>query len=201
MSFIPNPQRNDEIQAASQRRRVERIIEEDIDQAYEVAKLIKHPWYRCQSLAKIAEYSNETFCVSILKESFSSAMMCHDENRRVEVACWPLRVAIKRKKNELAQFILQECVQQLGKDKHPVSRWCATSVLHTIKREKELTDLFFEAFKKATREGHGWLIERSIKYLLNDEDVQKHHRYIDHLRYRIAEIQRWKDEHQKQKSS
>ena len=173
----------------------------DIEGAYVLARSTKHPWYRCQSLAKIAEHANGEFLNRVLNESFESAMACHDENRRTSVACWSIRAALSRREVELAKCFLDGCSIQLSMDQDPISRWCAASVLNTIKKHEDLLNSFFEAFCVATREGHGWRVERTIKYLRNDIDVQSDQRYIDYLDRRKAGIENWKMVHKAGKNS
>jgi hypothetical protein len=163
MRFESDPHRDYARQGVSLRGKVDHLVINDFNHAYEVAKSIKYPWYRCQSLAEIAEHSNETYLDAILHESFNTAMMCHHENRRVEVACWPLRVAIQRGKWSLAKAFLEECIRQLNKDSDPISKWCATSILITIKQDLDFLVAFFDAFQSATSKGHGWRVERRIK--------------------------------------
>ncbi|MBI1424434.1 MAG: hypothetical protein GC149_13400 [Gammaproteobacteria bacterium] len=182
-------------EGVSLRGKVDILADKDVDQAYAIAKSIKHPWYRCQALAKVAEYSSDTFSKNILQESFDSAMMCHDENRRVSVACWPLGVSLRLGKRDLTQRFLDECMRQLNMDNDPISRWCATQVLYAIKTDTAFLMHFFHTFQKATSQGHGWRVEKSIKYLLNDSDIDKDQRYIDYLHQRQAGIEKWKTAH------
>ncbi|AUM14730.1 hypothetical protein [Ketobacter alkanivorans] len=201
MSFESDPYSTETRQGVNLRRKVDQLVIADVDHAYEVAKSIVHPWYRCQSLAKVAEHTNGTLLASTIKESFASALNCHDENRRVEVARWPLSVAIRRGKEDLAEFMLMECIEQLSRDRDPISTWCAVSVLHTIKGDNKLVDIFCDAFIRATSKGHGWRVERSIKNLLSDPHAAQHPKYIEHLQRRQTEIENWKNEHRVQKSS
>lgn len=196
-----DPQKFDLMQSVSLRRRVQKSVEVDLDRAYKEAKTIKHPWYKCQSLSMVAQFADETKLSTLLQESFNSAMDCHDENRRVSVACWPIEVAIERGRKELAKKFLAQCALQLEKDHHPISRWCAVSVIHVIKFDSELLGLFFEDFRKATSHGHGWKVERAIENLLRDDRVKIDQRYIDYLLQRKAGIERWKSENKANQKS
>ena len=198
--FKNDPQRNEALQSSYLRGRVSALLPNHLDDAYKIAKLIKHPWFRCQALAAIAKNLDGEYLNTMIRESFASAMMCYDENRRIEVACWPLRVAILHRKMLLAEEILDVCMQQLGMDHDPISRWCAISVLDTIKRDPKFLSIFFNSFKSATSKGHGWRVERCIKRLINDIYIQKDQKYVNHLRQRKLEIEHWKIEHKIQKS-
>jgi hypothetical protein len=201
MSSFNDPSESDLMQSVKLRGQVHRLVDKDLVRAYITAKMIRHPWYRCQSLANVAEYVERGRLETILRESFDSAMLCHDENRRVSVSCWPLAVALKRGEREMAASFLAQIKSQIESDKDIISRWCATSVLHTIKTDTGMLDSFFSTFLYATSQGHGWKVERSIRSIINDADIQKDQRYIDHLLNRQAEIEQWKSEHRACKST
>lgn len=200
MASKHDPLEHEALNGASLRRKAGLMASIDIDGAYAIAISIVHPWYRCQSLSQVAEHAESTLRDKALRESFESAMACHDENRRVSVACWPIRVALNQGELGLATRFLAGCVYQLNLDEDPISRWCATGVLNTIKKNNNLRHSFFDAFRHATREGHGWKVERAIKYLANDGDVQMDQRYIDYLHYRKAGIDEWKMANSERKS-
>ena len=200
MSIINDPYNRAALESSGLRQKVRRLAENDLVKAYDLAKTIKHPWYRCQALAMVAETVELLKLKTILQQSFESAMQCHDENRRVLVACWPLEVAIKREEPVLATSFLAECEKQINSDNDIISRWCCTSVVHVIKTDIALLNSFFETFSYATSKGHGWRVERSIRSLIGDPAVQKDQRYIDHLLLRQTEIEKWKKENRNQNS-
>ncbi|WP_196161325.1 hypothetical protein [Reinekea sp. G2M2-21] len=181
------------------RRKVEILVESDFNQAYKVARSIRHPWYKCQSLSKVSEFASSSSIESLLLESFDSAMKCHDENRRVSVACWPIKVSLHSGKTSLAKAFLDECISQLNSDKDPVSRWCAVSVVNTIKSDLKVLEYFYDTLESVTSKGHGWRIERSINQLLSDPEVQKDKRYIKYLTKRLVTINSWKKANARQR--
>jgi hypothetical protein len=181
------------IEGVRLRHQVFKLVLSNISEAYRIESSIRHPWYKCQSLSKVAEYSTKTTTTKILTEAFDSAMNCHDENRRVSVACWPISVAINNGLHSLAANFLDECSVQLNHDIDPISKWCgAANLLRTIKADLIFLDSFFDTFKHATSKGHGWRVVRDIKPLLNDTDIQKDPRYIQHLNERLDAIINWK---------
>ena len=200
MSFREDPQRNDCYQGVMLRSRVDKMVHVNVDDAHRLAKSIKHPWYRCQALAKVADCSSKTFIKSTLQESFDSAMKCHDQNRRVSVACWPLSIAIKNDLKGLASSFLEQCISQINQEMDPISKWCAASVLHTIKTDGDLLKSFYNTFVSATSEGHGWRVEREIVVMLSDPDVKKDKNYISYLVSRQSAIENWKNENLKRKA-
>ncbi len=191
-----SPAENSEIaQSVRLRRQVDEQLENDYAHAYEIAKSIKHPWYKCQALSSVAEKSSKASIDSILEQAFSSAMQCHDQNRRVTVACWPLWVAIKNDRTKLISGFLKQCIIQINQEMDPLSKWCACDVLCTIKSNPNLLNAFYDTFASATTKGHGWRIERMIKFLLSDKDIQNDPRYITHLEIRQKQIAAWKQNH------
>ncbi len=185
------------VEGANARQAVRRLLESDISQAYKTAQAIRHPWYRCQALAIVAEKIPKNSKQKLLLESLASAKECHDENRRVSVACWPLNVAISDEIRPVTNEILTFVSEQLSYDTDPISMWCAVSVLWTIRNNDDLLDRFFPVFKKATSKGHGWRVERDIKNLLSDPAIQKEVRYVNYLMARQLGISRWKTEYLK----
>jgi len=121
-------------------------------------------------------------------------MSCYDQNRRVSVACWPLRLAIKNDLSDLASSFLEQCVSQINQGMDPISKWCAASVVHTIKTDRALLKSFYNTFLNATSEGHGWRVEREIKLMLSDPDIKKDKDYISYLVDRQLAIESWKKE-------
>ena len=183
------------LEGARLRSRVDTMVKSDVDKAHELAKSIEHPWYRCQALAKVADHTDKANIKALLQESFESAMHCHDQNRRVSVACWPLRVALKSNLRDLCQLFIDKCAEQIRQDMDPISKWCAASAVYTIKEDTYLLEKFYPTFEEATSAGHGWRVEREIKYMLNDPDIQKDARYITHLSERQSAIVAWKVAH------
>jgi hypothetical protein len=193
--FSKDPLQSRMLEGVRLRSRVGTMVKSDIDQAHKIAKSIEHPWYRCQALAEVADQSDKANINALLQESFESAMRCRDQNRRVNVACWPLRVALKNNLRDLCQLFLDKCAEQITQDMDPISKWCAVSVVHTIKKDNGLLEKFYSTFEEATSAGHGWRVEREIKYMLNDPDIQKDARYIAHLSERQSAIVAWKVAH------
>lgn len=197
MSY-PASNTNTEVrQGVALRNKVYECVKNDLESAHKLATSIKHPWYRCQALAEVADKSPINKIDSILEQAFSSAMQCHDQNRRVTVACWPLRTSIKHDRNKLASLFLKQCIGQIDQEMDPLSKWCAVDVLYTIKSNSYFLNIFFDTFKGATSKGHGWRVERMINFMLSNEDIQSDPRYIEHLEYRKKEIAEWKQCHGK----
>ena len=201
MNNRKDPNENEIMQGVKLRHKVDTIVKNDFSHAYELAKSIKHPWYKCQALAAVADCASKTSIKSILLESFESALNCHDQNRRVSVACWPLRVAISNNLNDLANSFLDQCISQINQEMDPISKWCAAAVVHTIKEDSNLLKNFYNTFVNATIKGHGWRVEREIKCMLSDEYIKKDKQYIAYLSERQNAILNWKNDHAQKKSS
>ena len=199
MNIQEDSKQGDIRQGVRLRHQVDLMVAKDIAHAYELAKTIKHPWYRCQALARVAEFSTKTSLKMILQESFDSAMNCHDQNRRVSVACWPLSIAIKNSLKGLANSFLEQCIKQISQEMDPISKWCAASVVHTVKADSDLLKSFYSTFVNATSKGHGWRVEREIKAMLSDQHIQSDKRYISYLLDRQEAIAKWKSDNVQKK--
>ncbi|XZG71279.1 hypothetical protein ACTSKR_05270 [Chitinibacteraceae bacterium HSL-7] len=195
MKRLAHATNNEIAQSVRLRNQVDKKLENNYTQAYEIAKSIKHPWYKCQALSAVADKTSNTSIDSILEQAFNSAMQCHDQNRRVTVACWPLWVAIRHDRTKLISGFLKQCTIQINQEMDPLSKWCACDVLCTIKSKPNLLNDFYDTFASATTKGHGWRIERMIKFLLSDKDIQSDPRYITHLEIRQNQIAAWKQKH------
>ena len=68
------------------RSRVGKLALENLKEAIAVAKTIKHPWYRCQSLTTAAESSTPlSQKLSLLQDAFEAAQLQKEINRAVTV--------------------------------------------------------------------------------------------------------------------
>jgi hypothetical protein len=177
------------------RHQVLKLVTSDIKHAYKLGKSITHPWYKCQALAYIAEHSSNHLIKQILEESFNSAMLCHDPNRRVTVACWPLKIAIENDLKQHIEDFMVKITAQINQNMDPLSKWCASDIVFTIKSNQNLLDNFFDTFSQATSIGYGWQVERMIKFMLADKEIQKNEKYIAHLQSRQKSIRQWKYAH------
>ena len=180
------------MQSVQMRSRVDDLLRSSPAAALRVALKIPHPWYRCQSLTEVARRGPGDG-EAILRNALSAAKECHDENRRVVVACWPLREALQTKCRILAIQIVRYCEGQLARDKHPISRCCAAfDVLCTIRKAPHLVRSFYPAFRKATASGHGWKVDRCLKYLSEDVVITGYSAYKTYIEKRVAGIAEWK---------
>jgi len=183
------------MQSVQMRNRVDKLVRSGPAAAKRVALKIPHPWYRCQSLTTVAEHRPRE-CEAILRKALSAAKECHDENRRVVVACWPLHAALQAKCKTLATEILRYCEGQLAKDDHPISRWqAAFRVLCSVREVPHLARSFFPAFRKATACGHGWRVERYLRFLSQDVVINGYSSYRTYVEQRVAGILEWKASH------
>jgi hypothetical protein len=67
----------------------------DPQKALKVVRTIRHPWYRCQALSKVAEHWGiKPQKLDLLKESLAAAQEQQEINRVVTVSAWPLGVMV-----------------------------------------------------------------------------------------------------------
>lgn len=180
------------MQSVQLRSRVAMLAKSNPPEALQIARTITHPWYRCQALCSVAGYQPKQAAEATLMEAIVSAAECHDVNRRVEVACWPLETALAIENKLVAKQAIALCKHELAKESDPISKWAAFSVTYRIRHHPELLDDFYPTFVSATKEGHGWRVERMIAILLDDADVRKNTNYINYLEARRAAIMSWK---------
>ncbi len=133
----------------------------DYDQALAVARSIDSPWYRCQSLAYVAEWQpDRVAALAVLDEAFDAAGRHHDVNRIVSVASWPLR-PLARLAPELADARLTWLLQVAATEPHNLRRadalvWVAAAVAEVAELKARAVPPLLEALLG----GHGWRIER-----------------------------------------
>lgn len=81
--------------------------------ALDVARVIAHPWYRCQALATIARWRREDDWRENLREARVAAGLCDDAYQQVAVLAWPIRCAIERGDGAMAAELTLFAVSRL----------------------------------------------------------------------------------------
>ncbi|NEO86855.1 MAG: hypothetical protein F6J87_21740 [Spirulina sp. SIO3F2] len=184
----------------AQRSQVDQIAPDNWQQAYKLAQAIAHPWYRCQSLTTVSEYvlapKHKKFNTNrqqILRQAVQAAFECHDENRRVVVAMWPMAALIRNNFRDMAMALIHRCIAELRQDPHPISRWyAAVSMVYCIKQSGYLLQPFIPAFIELTQQGHGWKMERDLHWMIADSGIQAQSELYDYCVARLQKIQDWK---------
>lgn len=132
-----------------------------------VAQSIPHPWYRCQSLSNVAEYIKDTERrLIVLDEAFKVAQTQEEINRIVTVSSWPLEV-LASISLEKAKKCLDRLLSQAQKEMHPIRRTDAIfSLTMAVINFPSLLEIIIPVLVKSTLDGHGWKIDRLIRFLV-----------------------------------
>lgn len=87
---------------------VDRIAASDPERALALARAIPDAWYRAQALSCVAEYAPAAAVAGLLHEAVAAAYAGPDAYNAVAVMSWPLRAALKRGRDSLAQRELEK---------------------------------------------------------------------------------------------
>lgn len=97
-------------------------------EAWHCASGIKLPWYRAQSLAKVAFHAPERNWLAVLRESWEAVWACDEPYKRVAVAAWPARAEIERT-GQFAAKVIRALVEESRRIENTGSRVEALSTL------------------------------------------------------------------------
>ena len=145
------------------RARVSKLVHSNISEALKAAKAIKHPWYRCQSLATVAEnHDKGPRKIELLREALLVAREQQEINRIITVSAWPMRLLAP-----VAPVIASEQIAFLvalaATEPHTLRRADALySLAKSVAENYVLLRLIVPSLVKALLDGHGWRIDRLI---------------------------------------
>ena len=71
--------------------------------ALKTAEGISDPWFRCQALASVARYCDESQVLVVAEKALTSSRHCRDEYQVVASAAWPIRALIERDQQAAAR--------------------------------------------------------------------------------------------------
>jgi len=146
------------------RSRVDQLSLTDPQEALRVARAIRHPWYRCQSLSKVAEHwGSKQQRLDVLGEALDAAQEQREINRIVTVSAWPVRVMAGVASDVVATH-LSRLVNQANGEAHTLRRADALYALASAVRDNpSLLALVMPSLTRALLGGHGWRIDRLIR--------------------------------------
>lgn len=149
------------------RARVHKLVLTDPREALKVARAIRHPWYRCQSLSVVAEHwGNATQRRDVLVEALRSAEDQTQINRIVTVASWPLRVMASINVDAIPQH-LRRFVELANQELHTLRRADALFALaNSVSGRPELLVLVVPSLVNALLLSYGWRTDRLIEWSL-----------------------------------
>ena len=145
------------------RSRVWNMAPEDPNGAAAAARRIKHPWYRCQALARVAEFSNGPKRSELLQASIQAAQEQDEPNRVVTVSSWPVRILADASPTQAADLIRQ-LISVAETEPHNLRRAHALqSLAFSVSNRPELLGLIVPAMATAILGGGGPRIDRVIR--------------------------------------
>lgn len=145
------------------RSRVWEMASDDPKAAAETARRIRHPWYRCQALARAAEFSSGPIRYKLLEAAFSAAKEQREPNRIVTVSSWPLRVLADSSSERAAQ-VARLLVDVAETEPHNLRRAHALQALASaVAGRPALLSLIVPALASAILGGRGPRIDRVIR--------------------------------------
>lgn len=135
----------------------------NLRRAMEVAYAIRHPWYRCQALAAVADAHPQTkAALRLLDDAFRAAGDQEDINRIITVTSWPLHVCV-RLAPRVAERKVDELLALAAREPHTLRRGHALcAVLNAVSASPALKARVLAAAVDAATSGHGWRIERIL---------------------------------------
>jgi hypothetical protein len=151
---------------------VDELSRTDPREALKLARAIRHPWYRCQALSKVAEHwGTKAQRIEVLEEAFTAAQEQEEINRIVTVSAWPLRVLVSVAPEDAAAH-LQRLVTLANDEPHTLRRADALSALaRSVQNSRLLMQAVVPSLVQALLGGRGWRIDRLIR--LNLEIVRR----------------------------
>ena len=146
------------------RARVVAIAQTEPAEALALARNIRHPWYRCQSLATVAEHLRKRQeAIELVEEAFNTAQLQTDTNRIVTVSAWPLRVIASMDLTLAAEHITT-LVHLANTEPHTLRRADALYMLaRAVEDKTALLELIVPSLRQALLTGNGWRIDRLIR--------------------------------------
>lgn len=145
------------------RARVSMLATENAQDALTAARAIKHPWYRCQSLATVAENLDKGRRIDILREALLVAREQQEVNRVVSVSAWPMRV-LAPAAPEFAAEQIASLVALANTEPHTLRRADALYTLaRSVYEHSVLLRPIVPSLVTALLGGHGWRIDRIIR--------------------------------------
>ncbi len=147
------------------RSRVHDLVRSDVGRAAEEARKIQHPWYRCQSLAAVAEVVKlDAGAAAMLREALAAAHEQTEPNRVVSVASWPIKVMIRRRVAG-AETAVAKLLALIATEPNPIRRANALILLlDAVFPEERLRAQVLEHLLAALQASRGWKSRRLLQF-------------------------------------
>jgi len=147
------------------RARVAKLVLTEPREALKIARAIRHPWYRCQSLSMVAQHwGNAAQRKHVLLEALRSAEEQTQINRIVTVASWPLRVMASIDRDGVPQHV-SRFVALANREPHSLRRADSLFALSkSVSGVFELLVLVIPSLVDALLLSYGWKTDRLIAW-------------------------------------
>jgi hypothetical protein len=144
---------------------VHRPLPAEIERGLAIARAIRDPWYRCQSLAFVAEYLDDRRRPAVLSEAFKAAYELDEPNRIVTVASWPVEVLAELGPRDRLRQAVDRLLSVIATEPHSLRRADAlAAVLHRVWPVVDVRSQVLGEFRAACAAGHGWRRDRLLRH-------------------------------------
>jgi len=145
------------------RPRVWEMAPDDPNEAATAARRIRHPWYRCQALARAAEFSSGPKRLQLIEASIQAAQEQDEPNRIVTVSSWPVRV-LAETSPETAANLVRSLLDIAEREPHNLRRAHALqSLAFSVSSYPELLGIVVPALAASILGGGGRRMDRVIR--------------------------------------
>lgn len=140
----------------------------DVAAAIAAARVIRHPWYRCQSLAIAAmEVDDAKLRLTLVDDALAAADEMEEPNRVVTVASWPVEVLASHGPVERCRREVDRLIRVAATEPHSLRRADALSMLlGRAWADEPSRSRALDAFLAACAAGHGWRRDRLLAMLV-----------------------------------
>lgn len=154
------------IDGVKKRDEVGKLAVSDIGRALEIARSIREPWYRSQSLAHVAWRLNDAAQTrKVIGESLSAAYEEHQPYRIVTVASWVVRVMVKTGDKRLGNTV-HELLSKIQREPNPVCRGDALlHVFEAVYYEPQQREVVLDALLRACEQMNSWKRPRILSFV------------------------------------
>jgi len=143
---------------------VDRALPDDLERGLAIARAIREPWYRCQSLALVARVLDDRRRPGVLTEAFQAADEQSEPNRIVTVASWPLEVLAELGPRDRLRRETERLMAVIATEPHNLRRADGVAaVLHRVWVVPDVRAVALGPFLAACAAGHGWRRDRLLR--------------------------------------
>jgi len=144
---------------------VHRFAPSDVERGLTIARAIKDPWFRCQSLALVARFLDDRRRPGVLSEAFKAADELNEPNRIVTVASWPIEVLAELGPRDRLRQAVDRLLGVIATEPHSLRRADALgAVLHRVWPVADVRSQVLGEFRAACAAGHGWRRDRLLRH-------------------------------------